>query len=118
MREKRLQIEGQDTPYLIRDNGTVWSEKRNRELKGTVSRNEYHSVFITHNGKNYSFMVHRLVAEAFCENPNNYTIVHHKDSNKHNNCADNLEWVTSQENALAVQRQQATVIKKFSMYFI
>lgn len=43
-------------------------------------------------------MVHRLVAEAFCENPNNYTVVHHKDGNKLNNSANNLEWVTTLEN--------------------
>jgi len=62
MREKRIQIEGQDTQYLVRDNGTIWSEKRNRELKGTIKRNEYHTVYLTHNDKQYNFMVHRLVA--------------------------------------------------------
>ena len=30
MEQKRIIIEGQETPYLIRDNGTIWSEKRNR----------------------------------------------------------------------------------------
>ena len=109
MREKRIKIEGQDTSYLVRDNGTIWSEKRNRELKGTIQRNEYHTVYLTHNGKQYNFMVHRLVAEAFCPNPNNYTIVHHKDGNKLNNSADNLEWVTNQENIKAsiYQRKKA-----------
>lgn len=114
MQEKRLQIEGQDTPYLIKDNGTVWSEKRNRELKGTTGRNEYHSVFIMHNGKKYSFMVHRLVAEAFCDNPNNYNIVHHKDENKLNNCADNLEWVSAKENTLAsIKEERRKASKKY-----
>lgn len=98
MREKRIQIEGQDTPYLVRDDGTIWSEKRKRILKGTIERNEYHTVYLSFNNRQYNFMVHRLVAEAFCENPNGYTIVHHKDENKQNNCADNLEWVTTQEN--------------------
>lgn len=98
MKEKRIQIEGQDTPYLVRDNGTIWSEKRKRELKGTIQRNEYHTVYLMNNGKQYNFMIHRLVAEAFCENPNNYTVVHHKDGNKLNNSADNLEWVTTLEN--------------------
>lgn len=101
MREKRIQIEGQDTPYLVRDDGTIWSEKRNRILKGTIERNEYHTVYLSFNNRQYNFMIHRLVAEAFCENPYNYTIVHHKDENKHNNSADNLEWVTTQENIKA-----------------
>ena len=98
MEQKRIIIEGQETPYLIRDNGTVWSEKRNRELKGTLQRNEYHTVYLSFNGKQYNFMLHRLVAEYFCDNPNNYTIVHHKDGDKHNNQASNLEWVNSKIN--------------------
>ena len=98
MEQKRIIIEGQETPYLIRDNGTVWSEIRNRELKGTLQRNEYHTVYLSFNGKQYNFMLHRLVAEYFCDNPNNYTIVHHKDGNPHNNQASNLEWVDSKIN--------------------
>ena len=98
MEQKRIIIEGQETPYLIRDDGTVWSEIRNRELKGTLKRNEYHTVYLSFNGKQYNFMIHRLVADYFCDNPNNYTIVHHKDGNPHNNQASNLEWVDSKIN--------------------
>lgn len=107
MKEKRIQIEGQDTSYLVRDDGTIWSEKRNRELKGSIKRNEYHSVYLTHNGKQYNFMIHRLVAEAFCPNPHNYTIVHHKDNNPFNNMAQNLEWVTTWENNQLENRKQS-----------
>lgn len=106
MREKRIQIEGQDTQYLVRDDGSIWNEKRHRELKGTIKRNEYQTVYLMHNGKQYNFMVHRLVAEAFCPNPNNYTIVHHKDNNSLNNCADNLEWVTTWENNQVINRKK------------
>ena len=104
MKEKRIQIEGQDTSYLIRDDGTVWSEKRNRVLQGTVERNEYRTVYLTFNGKQYNYLVHRLVAQAFCENPNDYNVVHHIDGNKLNNCANNLEWVTRSENDLHAYR--------------
>lgn len=45
------------------------------------------------------FYVHRLVAKAFIENPNDYPCVNHKDENKANNIADNLEWCTHKYNS-------------------
>lgn len=44
------------------------------------------------------FFVHRLVAKAFIENPDNKNVVNHLDRNRYNNKASNLSWVTYSEN--------------------
>jgi hypothetical protein len=89
---KRIMIDGQETDYTINTEGIVINLKTKRELKGTLARNEYRNVQLTINGKAKSVMVHRLVAETFIPNPNNYSMVSHIDGNKYNNNVDNLQW--------------------------
>lgn len=66
--KKKIIFEGIETNYSITDDGKVFNDKTGRELKGTWARNEYHSVQLTINKKVKTLMVHRLVAEAFCDN--------------------------------------------------
>ncbi len=68
--------------------------KPERELTYTVNNRGYRSVGIGSKTK----MVHRLVAEAFCNNPLNKPFVNHIDGNKLNNHYSNLEWCTTAEN--------------------
>ena len=77
--------------------------RKNRKLQKTYRG--YLCVLINHNGKNKNILVHRVVAKEFVDNPYNYTIVNHKDGNKSNNHADNLEWVTQSENVLHAYRE-------------
>lgn len=57
----------------------------------------YDSVTLSNSGDK-TFMVHRLVADAFIPNPNKLPCVNHIDGNKKNNIVSNLEWVTYEEN--------------------
>lgn len=50
------------------------------------------------NEKGQMKYIHRMVAEAFIPNPNNYPVINHKDENPENNNADNLEWCSVKYN--------------------
>ena len=57
------------------------------------------------NGKSKMFKVHRLVAENFIPNPNNYKFINHIDNNPANNNVKNLEWCTPKQNSEHRDRQ-------------
>lgn len=76
---------------------------RRRQLKGklksiSISSDGYCYVSLSKDGVERHCQVHRIVATAFIHNPDSKPQVNHKDGNKQNNCADNLEWVSAQEN--------------------
>lgn len=66
-------------------------------LPGRI-RNGYIVVVLSQNAVRKTYLLHRLVAEAFIPNPNNNPQVNHKDGDKTNNHISNLEWVTRKEN--------------------
>jgi len=77
----------------------AWQITSERILKPRVSGKEYLSVVLfdkKHEKKQWK--VHRLVAIAFLPNPEELLEVNHKDENKGNNRADNLEWCTRSYN--------------------
>lgn len=87
--------------YQISNLGRVWSAKSQRLLKPSEKENGYYGInLIADNGKRKKEYVHRLVALVFIDNPNNFTEVHHKDGNRANNTAENLEWSNRKEHML------------------
>lgn len=94
--------------YYISNLGNVKSTRRwsgtkfyNREHLISLyvnKKNGYVYANICKNNKSYNFRVHKLVAENFIDNPNNYTQINHIDGNKKNNKVDNLEWCTGSYN--------------------
>lgn len=69
---------------------TIRGRKYDKILSASKKDNGYYTVSI--NGNNE--YVHRLVAKAFIDNPNNLNEINHKDEDKSNNRVDNLEWCT------------------------
>jgi len=88
-------IPGFELCGLVSNTGRVKSVGM-KDRKTTVGANGYERVGIL--GGKVTLLVHRLVATAFCSGYSEGLNVNHKDGNKQNNCADNLEWVTPSEN--------------------
>lgn len=80
--------------------GRVRSNLRDgRILRLSEDKKGYLRVRATIQREKMCFKVHREVAKAFIQNPNGLPQVNHKDGNKKNNSAENLEWVSNEENA-------------------
>ena len=74
---------------------TIQAYRKGRLLRQFKTKCGYYLVSLSRDGGTRHYSVHRLVAEAFIPNPDNLPEVNHKDENKFNNCADNLEWCTN-----------------------
>lgn len=93
----------------------VWFGKRvspskilNQHKNG---RTDYISVCLCKNNVKRTCLVHKLVAEAFIENPDNLPQINHKDEDKSNNFVDNLEWCDAKYNNNYGTKNQRTSAK-------
>lgn len=84
--------------YAISNFGNIKNLITNRILKTRPSHKGYMKTNISIKGKIKTIFVHQLVAKYFLNNFNDLPQVNHKDGNKQNNRADNLEWCTPSEN--------------------
>lgn len=71
---------------------------KGKMLKPSLKSSGYYYVCLTRDKKTKYYAIHRLVAQTFLDNPNNYNYINHKDENKLNNCVDNLEWCSAKYN--------------------
>lgn len=100
----KKKIEDYEKNYFIYSNGLVWS-KRNKDFLKPYKARGYLIVDLYKDGQRKKYYIHRLVASAFLENPNNYPQVNHKDEDKENNNVYNLEWCTHSENMIHAYKQ-------------
>jgi hypothetical protein len=85
--------------YEVSNLGNVRRIETKRIKKPFVSDQGYYKVYISLGSKKKkNVRVHRLVAKAFIDNPDNKPEINHKNLNKLDNNVANLEWVTSEEN--------------------
>jgi hypothetical protein len=82
--------------YQVSSEGRI---RRNGRIKSQrIDHGGYCTVWLSKKSIQKCLKVHRIVAEAFIENPQNKRTVNHKDGNKQNNNVCNLEWATHSEN--------------------
>ena len=99
-------IHGYNGKYKIDDLGRVYSEFK--IITPYDNGHGYLAVKLWKNGECKQHYIHRLVAETFIPNPNNYPEINHIDGDKRNNAVSNLEWCNRKMN---VQHSYDTGLK-------
>ena len=79
-------------------NTLVVYHKKHRILKPRIRKDGYYDINLIKDGVRTKVLLHRLLANEFIPNPNNYPHIDHIDGNKANNAVQNLRYTTHREN--------------------
>ena len=110
--ETFVKIEGFEK-YEVSNLGKVRNIKSGRVLKTSLNNNGYLRLFLCENNKRKHLYLHRIIATAFIDNPDEKPCVNHIDENKLNNDLSNLEWCTVRENNIHGTRTKRAAEKCF-----
>lgn len=91
-------IQGYEGLYAITQEGQIWSYASEKFIQPDIHESGHYSVSLYKNGIRKHQYVHRLVAQTYIPNPNNYKYINHKDENPAHNWVSNLEWCTQAYN--------------------
>ena len=91
---KKLDFLENGKKYSVSDMGNVRNDKTGLILKHAIHKNGYHVIGLHQNGKQKSYFVHKIIGQAFLENPLNLQTVDHIDRNRDNNTLGNLRWAS------------------------
>lgn len=86
--------------YEINKLGEIYNISTNHRINGTPTKGYIRVNLEDINGDRKLYFIHRIVAETFLENPNEYKQVDHIDGNKRNNKVENLRWCTNSQNQI------------------
>lgn len=92
-------IDGYDN-YMISNLGNIKNTKTKKILKHLIKPNGYHAIDLSKDNKTVRYYIHRLVADAFINNPDNKPNVDHINNDKNDNTIFNLRWVTHSQNMM------------------
>lgn len=90
--------------YEVSNLGNV-RRKKSKRLREINYAQIYPTITLSINGLHKTYRLHRIVAKAFLPKIEGKEHVNHKNGNKRDNRADNLEWVTQAENNLHSYRE-------------
>lgn len=108
-------IKGYENLYLVSTNGDIKSNYSNKIIKPRKDKDGYHIINLYKNKVCKTFKVHRLVAEAFLDNPYNYKEINHINEIKNDNRVENLEWCSRKYNNNYLNKNK-TISKEVYQY--